>query len=137
DNQWIAFTHLHKAYVAPLVMNGQTLDLGNKSNFVPVSTLAKDAGISLHWSNDSQKVHWTLGDEYFTNDIKDKFSFLSATSEEQETVAPRGIKIGLQAPMDKPKGRIAFTNAQILTMEGDQVIESGTIVINQNRIEAL
>src|SRR5690606_7180824 len=26
DNQWIAFSHLHKAYVAPLVMNGQTID---------------------------------------------------------------------------------------------------------------
>src|SRR5690606_5807470 len=34
-------------------------------------------------------------------------------------------------------GRIAFTNARIITMEGDQVIENGTIVINQNKIEAL
>src|SRR5690554_870012 len=137
DNQWISFTHLHKAYVAPLVMNGQTLDLDNKSNFVPVSTLAKDAGISLHWSNDSQKVHWTLGDEYFTSDIKDKFSFLSTTTEEKETVEPTRVKVGLQAPVAKPKGRIAFTNATILTMEGDEVIENGTIVIHQNRIQAI
>ena len=137
DNQWIAFTHLHKAYVAPLVMNGQKVDLDNKSNFVPVTTLAKDAGISLHWSNDSQKVHWTLGDEYFSNDIKDTFSFLSATSDEKEKVEPSGVRIGLQAPVDKPKGKIAFTNARILTMEGDQVIEKGTIVVNENRIEAV
>src|SRR5690606_16316154 len=45
--------------------------------------------------------------------------------------------IGLQAPVDKPKGRIAFTNARILTMEGDQVIQNGTIVVKQDRIEAI
>jgi Tol biopolymer transport system component len=137
DNQWIAFTHLHKAYVAPLVMNGQTIDLDNKSNFVPISTLAKDAGISLHWSNNSQKVHWTLGDEYFSSDIRDTFSFLSTTTAETEKAEAVGVKIGLQAPMDKPTGRIAFTNALLITMDGDQVIQHGTIVVNQNRIEAL
>src|SRR5690554_6453368 len=118
-------------------MKGQTLDLDNKSNFVPVETLAKDAGISLHWSNDSQKVHWTLGDEYFSNDIEDKFSFLAETTDEKELTEPVGIKIRLEVPVDKPKGRIAFTNARVITMEGDQVIQNGTIVINQNRIEAL
>src|SRR5690606_35594359 len=48
-----------------------------------------------------------------------------------------GIKIGLQAPVDKPTGKIAFTNARIITMENDKVIENGTIVINGNKIEAI
>jgi imidazolonepropionase-like amidohydrolase len=34
-----------------------------------------------------------------------------------------------------PKGRIALTNARIITMNGDQVIESGTILIEGNKIE--
>lgn len=139
DNKWIAFTHLHKAYMAPMVMNGQMVDLDNKSNFVPVTTLDNNAGISLHWSNDSQKVHWTLGDEYFTSDTKDEFSFPSVAKGKnpKEKTEPEGIKINLTAPVDKPNGQIAFTNARIITMEGEQVIEKGTIIINQNRIEAV
>ncbi|MEX2594847.1 MAG: amidohydrolase family protein [Anditalea sp.] len=137
DNKWIAFTHLHKAYVAPLVLNGQEIDLDNKSTSVPVSTLADDAGINLHWSQDSKQVHWTLGEEYFTNDITQRFTFLPGSPEKVGEPTAEGVKIGLKAKMDKPEGRIAFTNAHIITMEGDEVIENGTLVIHQNRIEAI
>lgn len=137
DNQWIAFTHLYKAYVAPLVMNGQAVDLDNKSDFVPVSTLAKDAGISLHWSNDSKKVHWTLGEEYFTKNIENNFSKSPKVPEENEDVDTLGVKITLQVAVDKPQGKIAFTNARIITMEGEQVIEQGTLIVSENRITAV
>ncbi|NNM17743.1 MAG: amidohydrolase family protein [Croceitalea sp.] len=137
DNNWIAFTNLHKAFIAPLVMNGKEVDLDNKSDFVPVSQITKDAGINLHWSKDSKTVFWTLGDEYFSNDIKNRFTFLPGSPEKVGKVDSTGIKVGLQLKTYKPSGYIAFTNARIITMEGDQVIENGTIVINENRIEQL
>lgn len=137
NNEWIAFTNLHKLYVAPLVLNGQTIDLDNNSKSVPVSQLAKDAGINIHWSPNSQKVMWTLGDEYFSNELNNRFTFLNGSPEKVPEITVEGMKIGLQAPMDKPSGRIAFTNARIITMDGDKVIENGTIVINGNIIEAV
>ena len=137
DNNWIAFTNLHKLFVAPLVMNGQTINLDNNSKSVPVSELAKDAGINIHWAPNSKKLMWTLGDEYFSNELKDSFTFLKDSPEKISDVKLEGIKIGLTAPIDKPSGRIAFTNARIITMENDEVIESGTIVINENKIEAI
>ncbi|MFT0715277.1 amidohydrolase family protein [Flagellimonas lutimaris] len=137
DNEWIAFTILHKAYVAPLVMNGKEIDLDNNSKAVPVSQIAKDAGINLHWSKDSEKIFWTLGDEYFTNDIKDRFTFLPDSPEKIAKMDSVGIKVGLISKTYKPSGRIAFTNARIITMENDDVIENGTIVINENKIEYL
>jgi imidazolonepropionase-like amidohydrolase/Tol biopolymer transport system component len=137
DNNWIAFTNLHQAYIAPLVMNGKELDLDNKSKYVPVSQISKDAGINLHWSPDSKKILWTLGDEYFVNNIKDRYTFLPNSPEKVDKPEPKGIKIGLELKTHKPDGRIAFTNARIITMEGDEVIENGTIVINENTIEAL
>jgi len=127
DNNWIAFTNLHQAYIAPLVMTGKTIDLDNKSKFVPVSQLSRDAGINLHWSKDSQKVMWTLGDEYFSNDIKDRYTFLPDSPEKAAKPDSTGIKVGLQLKTHKPSGRIAFTNARIITMEGDEIIENGTI----------
>ncbi len=137
DNKWIAFTNLHKAFVAPLVMNGKTIDLDNKSKYVPVSQIAKDAGISLHWSPDSKKVMWTLGDEYFSNELKNRFTFLPGSPTEVPEMTSEGIKIGLTATVDKPSGRIAFTNARIITMDGNTVFEDGNIVINGNKIESI
>lgn len=137
DNQWIAFTILHKAYIAPLVINGKEIDLDNKTKSVPVSQISKDAGINIHWSKDSQKVFWTLGDEYFANAIKDRYTFLSGSPDEVAKLDSIGTKIGLISKTNKPSGRIAFTNARIITMEGDEVIEEGTIIINENRIEYL
>jgi len=137
DNNWIAFTNLHKVFIAPLVLNGQELNIDDKSKSVPVSKVAEDAGISIHWSNDSKKVMWTLGDEYFSNVIKDRFTFLDNSPKEIPELTKEGIKIGLQGKVDTPTGKIAFTNARIITMEGDEVIENGTIIINNNKIEAI
>ncbi|WP_422348362.1 amidohydrolase family protein [Flagellimonas sp.] len=137
DNKWIAFTNLHKAYIAPLVLNGKEIDLDNNSKSVPVSQISKDAGINLHWSSDSKRIFWTLGEEYFANDIKDRYTFLPGSPEKTAKMDSIGTKIGLVTKTHKPSGRIAFTNARILTMEGDEIIENGTIVINENKIEYL
>ncbi len=137
DNEWIAFTNLHKVFVAPLVMNGQTIDLDNKSNYVPVSQIAEDAGISIHWSPDSKKIMWTLGDRYYSNELKNRFTFLPGSPKTVPELQNEGIQIGLTAAVDKPTGRIAFTNARIITMEGDTVFEEGTIVVNGATIEAV
>ena len=137
DNKWIAFTNLHKAYIAPLLMNGKEIDLDDKSKIVPVSQIAKDAGINLHWSPDSKTVHWTLGDTYFSNAIKDRYTFLPGSPEKVAKMDSVGIKVELTSKMYKPKGKIAFVNARILTMEDGKVIENGTIIINENKIETI
>ncbi|MDT0621936.1 amidohydrolase family protein [Croceitalea vernalis] len=137
DNNWIAFTNLHQAYIAPLVMNGKELNLDNKSKFVPIAQISKDAGINLHWSKDSKNIMWTLGDEYFSNAIKDRYTFMPNSPKKVAKPDSTGIKVGLELKTHKPTGRIAFTNATIITMEGDEVIENGTIIINENKIEQL
>ncbi|MGK0387373.1 MAG: imidazolonepropionase-like amidohydrolase, partial [Maribacter sp.] len=48
-----------------------------------------------------------------------------------------GLKIKLELEHDKPEGKIAFTNARIITMNGDEVIENGTILIENNKILAV
>ncbi len=137
DNKWIAYTNLHKAFVAPLVMNGQEINLDNNSKYVPVSQIAKDAGINIHWSPNSQNVMWTLGDKYFSNAIKDRFTYLPGSPKEIPEMDSKGISIALKAKTDTPTGSIAFTNARIITMEGDEVIEDGTIVVTNNKIMAI
>ncbi|WP_055445372.1 amidohydrolase family protein [Lacinutrix himadriensis] len=126
DGKWIAFIHLHKVYMAPMPQSGQAIDLTDTSKFVPITQLSKDAGINLHWSKDSKKVHWTLGNIYYT-----------AEASEETKLTETGIPIQLTIKTDKPEGIIAFKGARLITMEGDQVIENGTIIIKNNKIEAI
>ncbi|WP_311196074.1 amidohydrolase family protein [Antarcticibacterium sp. 1MA-6-2] len=138
DNNWIAFSNLHKAYIAPLVMTGKLVTLGPDVKTVPVTQIAKDAGINLHWSGNSQNVHWTLGDEYFTNKVSERFTFLENSVDSIPPITESGTKIGLELKTDVPSGRIAFTNARIITMnEKEEVIENGSILVEENKIVSI
>ncbi|MCH8548916.1 MAG: amidohydrolase family protein, partial [Balneolaceae bacterium] len=140
DNKWVAFHELYKVYIAPMPQVGSDITLSANTRAIPVTHVARDAGYSLHWSSDGEKLHWTLGEEYFTVGLSEAFDFLNGeTSEELELPLgdSDGIRIGLELETDKPSGLVAFTNAHIITMNGDEVIENGTIVVRDNRIEAV
>jgi len=127
DGKWVAFIHLFKVYMAPMPQAGTSIDLTDKTNFVPVTQLTEDAGINLHWSNDSKTLHWTLGNEYFS----------ANASTDTKLITKPTTTINLEIKTDKPNGIITFKNARIITMNGDIVIENGTIVVDQNKITAV
>jgi imidazolonepropionase-like amidohydrolase/Tol biopolymer transport system component len=137
DNKWIAFTELFNVYITPLLVSGKSTDLSHESGAMPLTRVTRDAGINLHWSADSKKLHWTLGDEYFSNELKNRFSFVEGGRDSLPPIDTAGLKIGLVLKTDKPSGLIALKGARIITMKGDEVIESGTILIRDNRIEEI
>jgi len=126
DGNWIAFIHLHKIYMAPMPKTGQILDLTDKTKSIPVTQLSKDAGINLHWSKDSKSINWTLGNKYYTTQVSEKAKLVN-----------KGTTLKHIGKSDMPNGIIAFKGATIITMEGDEVIKNGTIVIKNNKIEAI
>lgn len=135
DNKWVAWSELYKVYVAPMPLAGQTVGLSAKTKAVPVAQVAKDAGINIHWSQDSKKLFWTLGNEYFSDELTERFKFLEGAQDSLPPLDTVGLKIDLQLPGDVPEGSIAFTNARIITMEGEEVIEKGIIVVEGNIIQ--
>ncbi|MDB5263396.1 MAG: amidohydrolase, partial [Adhaeribacter sp.] len=137
DNKWVAFTELFNVYIAPLPVAGKGLEISAESKAIPLARVTRDAGTSLHWSRDSQKLHWLLGEEYFTNDLKNRFAFLTGAVTKITPLDSSGLKINLVLESDLPQGKIAFTNARIITMKGDEVIQNGTIVVDRNRIIAV
>jgi imidazolonepropionase-like amidohydrolase/Tol biopolymer transport system component len=137
DNKWIAFTELYKVYVAPMPLPGKPMGISAGTKAVPVAQVSRDAGISLHWSPDSKQLFWTLGDEYFNETLNRRFKFLEGAPDSIPPIDTTGLKIGLKLKSDKPQGKIAFKNARIITMRGDEVIEKGTIVVDGNRIAAI
>lgn len=138
DGKWMAFSNLHKVYLAPIPKTGKTIELNPKTKSIPIKQISSEAGYHMHWSNDSEKIHWTLGEEYFTVDLKETFAFIEGAPEEIPAPPTKGLHLSLDLKTYVPEGTIAFTNARIITVNAaNEVIEQGTIVVQGNRIVAV
>ena len=137
DFEWVAFTELFNAYVAPFPKTGGDLDLSKDSKAVPIKQVTRDLGTDLHWSADSRQLHWVMGPEYFTRGVQESFSFADGAPDELPAVDTTGSPLGLRLGSYVPAGTTAITNARIVTMNGDEVIDRGTIVVTGNRITAV
>jgi imidazolonepropionase-like amidohydrolase/dipeptidyl aminopeptidase/acylaminoacyl peptidase len=134
DGRWVAFIELHKTYVCPYPQTGQTIELSADTKAFPITCVSRDAGYNLHWGANSDKLHYTLGDEYFTIELKDRFAYLQDAPASSPPLPDAGQKIGLTLKSDAPTGKVIFYNARIITMEGDKVIENGEVEITDNKI---
>ncbi len=137
DEKWIAFIDLWEVYAAAFPKTGRTIDLGSGVKDFPVKVVSKDAGISLHWSADSRQLHYTLGNQYYSINLEDRFDFIANKPDSLFKVPEKGIDVSVEVNVDKPSGTIAFTNARIITMKGDEVIENGTVIVEGNLIKAV
>ena len=136
DGEWLAFTELFNVYIVPFPKVGGTVDLSAQTKALPVKKVSKDAGTSLHWSGDNTKLHWLLGSRYYSTELKDLYSFMRSDGE-KPTPDTVGIRIGLYLDTDIPKGQFLFSNARIITMKGDEVIEEGYVWVEDNKIKQI
>ncbi len=137
DGKWVAWSERFQAYVMPFVITGKAVDVGPENKALPQFQVTRDAGEWLHWSNGSQRLHWSLGPELYSRDLSQTFAFAPGAPAAIAKPAERGVNLGFSQPYDAPAGRTAITGARIVTMRGSEVIENGTIVLNGNRIEAV
>ena len=137
DGQWVAFTELFNAYIAPLPQTGGPIELSKDTKAIPVRQVSRDAGRDVHWSSDSRSLHWVIGPEYFSREVSQSFSFVEGAPDVLPPPDSVGIAIGLRSPTDRPTGAVAFMGARIITMKGDEVIENGTLLVEGDRITAV
>jgi imidazolonepropionase-like amidohydrolase/Tol biopolymer transport system component len=134
DHRWVAFKELHKLYLAPFAMTGKTLRLSAAEAIVPVKPISDGSGDWLAWSPDSQAVQWTLGENFYEQPLD---PLLRQRAADEKAPAPKATRIGFEFETARPRGLVALTNARIITMRGDEVIERGSILIEDNRIKAV
>lgn len=130
DGRWLAFTYQKQYYLMPYRETGEPVLIGADSGAVPIAKLTALGGYDLAWSGDSRSLLWTLGPSLY------RMEAAGAFDADEPAPAPYA-SIDISVPADAPEGRIAFTNARIITMDGDHVIERGTITVEGNRIAAV
>ncbi len=124
DGAHVAFLEGDNVYVAPLPYNESAgkpvaLSKDEKSSRLPPKALSTLGGLYPNW-RDAKTVEFNSGPAYYAYDI--------------DTEQTRETKISLTVPRVIPEGMIAFINARIITMNGREVIEKGSLVIDGARI---
>ncbi len=129
NGRFLAFQEGYKTYVAPFPKTGRKIRVGPRMKGLPVVPLSTGSGDYVHWSGDSQRLYWSLGPDLFHLSVDD--------ARAEKPPAPQVIRIGFSVPTDRPKGVIALVGGRIVTMRGHEVIERGTVLIINNRIQAV
>ncbi len=131
DGNYLSFAERFHAYVMPFPRSSKPLSAGRDSDSLPLKKLSVNGGEYVHFSGDSKRVFFSYGEQLFSRDVAE------ALVSDDKKVAEQAIKIGFTQTTDKPTAVVAFTNAKIVTMKGDQVIDKGNLVISGNRISAV
>ena len=134
DHNWVFFKELHKLYLAPFPQTGKTLKLNSTETILPVKSISKSSGDWLTWSPDSKAVQWTLGENFYEQTLE---QINRQLSKDEKPTEPKATRIGFEFEAARPRGLVALTNARIITMRGDEVIERGSILVEDNRIKAV
>jgi imidazolonepropionase-like amidohydrolase len=113
------------------------IEIGSGTTDFPLKVITKDAGYNLHWSADSRQLHYTLGNQYYSINLEERFGFIANKPDSLLKVPEQGITIGLEIETEKPTGSIAFVHGRIITMKGDEVIDDGTVIVEGNLIKAV
>lgn len=137
DNKWLAFGELYHVYVMPFTAHGKVFEVSGSQKAIPMAKVSDDAGINLQWTQDGQQLQWTLGNIHNTVDLKNAFTFLEGSPDSIGDIPKTTNSINLELTTDRPNGTVAFTNARIITMNGEEVIEGGTVLVEDNRIKAV
>ncbi len=138
DGKFLAFAERFNVHVTPFVPTGREVAVGPKMTSQPAARVSRDGSANLQWSGDSRTLFWSLGPTLYSRKLEETFAWLAGPGAPTELPPPpeQGTHIGFSHPFDAPGGSIALVGATLITMRGDEVIERGVVVIENNRIVA-
>lgn len=134
NEEWVAWNELFHVYIAAWPKAGQPVDLSSGTKAVPLFKVTRHGGNYIHWSADGKRLHWMIGPEYFSREIKNAFTFVEGAPENLPEKDSVGIQINLKLKSAKPEDAYVLMNARVITMNGDEVIENGVVIVEENRI---
>ena len=113
------------------------------------------------WGASGRQVHWALGNAHFVYDLDAAQAFADsveaaraaeradeeqspdeAVGDEDEDEAPaeyrpEEARVRVEVTRDVPEGLVALSGGRVVTMDGDEVIENGVVLVRNNRIEGV
>ncbi|WP_282110437.1 amidohydrolase family protein [Shewanella algicola] len=128
DGEHLAFAERFRVYVTPFAKHGETIAIGPKATNLPINQLSARAGESISWNGKNNQLYWTLGPELYQADVDTQYS------KSDKKVEPKVTAIGFKDKADVPRGTVVFLGGKVITMENDQVIDNGVVIVKDNKI---
>jgi Tol biopolymer transport system component len=125
NGEWLAYSRGDNMFIAPLPwpgMAGEPIRLAVNQPVVVSRRLSLEGGNFPNWRG-ANVVEFGSANRFFRHNVD---------SRSTDTV-----RISLQVPRARASGSVALTGARIVTMDGDRVIASGDIVVQDGRITAV
>lgn len=127
----LLFEENYHLYVTPLPLTGKALHVGPKAAQFPKIKLTDIGSAYPHWAKEGDSISWTIGSLFKEID-------LTETAKKDFTPPKKGVSLAMSIRAAQPNASYALTNARIITMnDTNEVIENGTILVNNNRIKAV
>lgn len=137
DGQTVAFAEGFKVFVTPFTKTASTVAIAPQGKNLPVKQLSQRAGENISWTSDSQQLYWSLGPDLYTHQVAGLFELTSPQQQQAEPLKAKSNPIGFTAKTDVPRGTIALVGAKVITMEGEEIIENGIVIVEGKRITAV
>lgn len=143
DGRWVAYSALHNMYVTALPDGGDRVEVALDGGALPHQQLSKDLGWYASWTDRGRTIMWASGPEIHRLALDAAFPGRKAAPEADSTKKDDAkddlpeaevIDVALELPRARPNGMVAYTGARLITMRGDEVIERGTILVENDRI---
>jgi imidazolonepropionase-like amidohydrolase/Tol biopolymer transport system component len=83
---------------------------------------------------EENKLDFTLAEK---EDDEEEDDAVEDEDEEEGGFEPELFAVELEVPRARPEGMVALVGARIVTMDGDEVIQDGTVVVDGDRIAAV
>lgn len=137
DGQYVAFRQNYEAFVMPLLPGTQAVAVAPDSKSLPVTRVSKGGADYIHWSQNGQQLHWSIGPQVFTAQTSALFP-TAPTDKDAPKFAPptSGVSLERAITADKPNGMLALVGARLITMsdENGGIVADGTIIVKDNKI---
>jgi Tol biopolymer transport system component/imidazolonepropionase-like amidohydrolase len=148
DGKWVAYSELHNAYVVPLPSAGKDpVEVAAENGALPVAQLTDEGGEWVDWADGGRAVTWVYGPTFRRIALDAAYPTPpppdAAPPPDEKAKKPakkelpksESFEVALMLERARPSGVVAYTNARLVTMKGDEVIEKGTIVVENDRIK--
>ena len=120
----LAFIENYRVKSVPYLEAEEPVVILDADAYPQVKIWSESAGTNISFSQMTNEVHWNLGPNLYSKSIENQ----------KDT---RQTYIGFSYPIDKPTGILALVGGRVITMEGDEVIPDGVVVLEGNHIIAV
>jgi len=159
DGRWAAFTEGHNAWVTAVPrMGAKPIDVSMSASALPLAQLSDIGGDWVNWADRGRTITWVHGPKYWRialdkalpdpkpvgadSAAADSAGTAKGGAKKSDTDKKKlpqadSLEIVLTLPRAGGHGAAAYTGARVVTMRGDEVIERGVVVVENDRVTAV